>query len=412
MRYVSPAGAPIRLSDVARWVRAAVTGGNRAAEVQRQLASRHAIHGAALVSTGRAALTLLLRAMHEARPERSEVVLPSYTCFSVAASIAKARLTPRVADVNVHTLDFSAASLAEQVGDRTLAVIATNLFGYPSDFSVVRQVADAHGAFTVDDAAQALGASDGGLTVGGRGDAGLLSFDKGKNVSAIAGGVVLYGPALAASVGRQVSRLPSAPISEEIAITMKALLYSAFLPPRAYWIPNGLPWLGLGITRYTTDYPLARCSVSGAALAWAMLRREAEFTEARRRNAHELMQALDGVPGLVIPQERPGTRSAFLRLPVIFEEPSTRDAAIAALNRAGYGATRSYPTAIPDVPDLRELLAGADAEGGRAVATRIATLPTHPYVAAHDIDQMSALVRRTLVGRRHAGHRPEAAAVS
>ena len=58
-----------------------------------------------LVSSGRAALTILLEALRR-RSERREVVIPAYTCFSVASAIARAGLTIRLCDVDPVTLDL------------------------------------------------------------------------------------------------------------------------------------------------------------------------------------------------------------------------------------------------------------------------------------------------------------------
>ena len=59
---------------------------------------------------------------------------------------------------------------------------------------------------------------------------------------------------------------------------------------------------------------------------------------------------------------------------------------IAALRASGIGATGSYPQALVDVPGLQDHLIGdpAASAGGRHVAERIVTLPTHPFVSAAD----------------------------
>ncbi len=398
MRYVAPSGAPIGPGDLARWLGVRARSVDARADLARVLAGRYQVTAAVPMSTGRAAMVVALQALRDlADPRRTDVVIPSYTCYSVAASVAKAGLTIRVADIRPATLDFEDA-LTHMDHSRTLAVIATNLFGFPSDFVRLRAIAAQSGVALVDDAAQALGAESGGEAVGTRGDIGILSFDKGKNVSAMACGAILCRDSTADAVLRRVSLLAAPRIDEEIALVLKALVYTLLLPPSMYWIPNSLPWLGLGQTRYTLDYPLELSTSNAASLVTTMLRRAPAFTERRRANAAALAAALRGVPGVTPVAEQAGTRAAYLRLPLLVDQ-ALRPRLVAALTAAGIGATTSYPTAIPDIPDLREALAGVVATGGREVAARIITLPTHPFVTIRDIETMAATIIRVTGGR-------------
>ncbi|MGH9345989.1 MAG: DegT/DnrJ/EryC1/StrS family aminotransferase, partial [Vicinamibacterales bacterium] len=167
LRHVAPAGAPIRLPDLARWAGLAFTGGDVAASLQQAFCDRFGVRHSFLTSTGRAGMTLVLRALRRlAAPHRDEVVVPSYTCYSVAASIVKAGLRPRIVDIAPDTLDYAPDALARADFTRVLAIVATNLYGLPNDLSATREVARAHGVFLVDDAAQAMGASVGGRRSG------------------------------------------------------------------------------------------------------------------------------------------------------------------------------------------------------------------------------------------------------
>jgi dTDP-4-amino-4,6-dideoxygalactose transaminase len=91
----------------------------------------------------------------------------------------------------------------------------------------------------------------------------------------------------------------------------------------------------------------------------------------------------------------------FLRLPVLASDAAHQRTLIAALNEAGIGATGSYPNGLADVPELAGILLGASTEGsgGRDIATRIVTLPTHPYVSARDMDRMVDVVQQVSRGR-------------
>ena len=86
-RHVAPAGAPIGVVDLARWAGLAVAGGDSMRHLEDAFKERFGVEHSFVTSTGRAGLTLLLRALRRLAADRDEVILPTYTCYSVAASV-------------------------------------------------------------------------------------------------------------------------------------------------------------------------------------------------------------------------------------------------------------------------------------------------------------------------------------
>ena len=398
-RYVAPAGAPIGAGDLLRCAGRLLMADDPRTSLRRHLSRSLGVEHCFLMSTGRAGLTVLLQALRDLAPgTRTEVVLPSYTCYSVAASIVKAGLTPRLADVRPETLDYDPASLAQLDTSRVLAMIATNLYGTPNDMSVLTEFAHTRGIRLIDDAAQAFGASVDGRLSGTWGDVGLYSFDKGKNVSAIDGGVIVTASAeIGAALERRTAALPAPPLSVVTSALVKLAAYTTLLRPSVYWIPNGIPQLGLGTTAYATDFRLDGMSRPLAALAATMAPKANAFLVARAQRAAAIRARLEGRAGLTFTAPRSRTTSACLRLPVLADSKEMKVQLIDALNRAGIGATGSYPTSIADIPALAGMLRGAEAcAGGRAVAARIITLPTHPFVQPRDVERMVSAADRVL----------------
>lgn len=401
LRHVAPAGAPIRSRDLWTWAKRLASGENSraslASAIEKRLGSGARCYP---VSTGRAALTIILQALHDiGHSARDEVIVPSYTCFSVAAAVVRAGLTPRVADIVSGTLDYDESRLAQLDTRRTLAIVATNLYGIPNDMPRLASFARARGLFLIDDAAQALGAKVGGRPSGTWGDAGLFSFDKGKNVPAIDGGVIIAKPGpVAEAIRARVDRLPEPPARDVARGIVKAAAYAALLAPGRYWLPARMPWLGLGRTTFDLHIRLERLSRPLAALAVTMLAHEGEFRAVRRANSEMLVRGLKDVAGLSFVGGPPGAEEACLRLPVLVDEPRLRPEVIEAVNRRTGGATASYPASIADIPGLAGTIdqEPADAAGGRYVAARIVTLPTHPYVSRSDVRGIISAVRESL----------------
>ncbi len=396
LRYVPPAGSPLTTRDLARWANVAFSGTNASEALEQVLRSRFGVRHVFLASTGRAGLTLLLRAMRRlVGPARDEVVVPAYTCYSVPASVVKAGLRPRLVDVSPDTLDYEPHALESTDLTRTLAIVATNLYGLPNDLPTLARLAHQHGTFLIDDAAQAMGAAVGGRWSGTWGDAGLFSFDKGKNVSAIDGGVVVTNSDdLAGAIRAEMAGLTAPGIGTSAAHVLKALAYFVMLRPWLYGIPARIPQLGLGRTEFTTDFPLALPDRVLMALGLTMMNRLDMFTVTRRANADALLREIQSLPGIGIIAPRPDATPAYLRLPILVADARAQAAAIQSLNAAGIGASGSYPASLADVGDLQTSLAnaGQDAPGGRAVARRIVTLPTHPFVSASDIRRVRSVL--------------------
>ncbi len=392
-RRLAPAGTPLGVRDLARWAGRPATGETGTVALVDALRSQLQLRQALPVSTGRAGLTVLLRALYGiAAVGRDEVVLPAYTCYSVAASVVKAGLRPRLVDIDPQTLDYCPEQLRSADYRRVLAIVATNLYGLPSDLPFIVRIASEHGVFVVDDAAQAMGAAIGGTRSGSWGDAGVFSFDKGKNLAALEGGVVVtQSEAVWSALQAQSRTLESASAGRLPVDVLKVLAFAVFLRPWMYGLPARVPQLGLGQTVFSTDFSIARPSPVLIRLAASLIPRLDALNDARRLRARQWAAALDGLPGVRPVRVHPASRPVFLRYPVLIESEQARRDVLDSLR--DFGATASYPRALVDVPELQGHIANQAVEtpGGRQVSRSIVTLPTHGYVTAQDIVQAATI---------------------
>jgi len=394
-RHVAPAGAPIRGRDLVRWIRRWPRLRESADELRAEVCARLGRRHCYLTSTGRAGLTVLLSALKSlAPPDRDEVILPSYTCYSVPASVIRAGLRPRIVDVDRATLDLDLEKLGNADFRRVLAVVPTSLYGMPGRLPQIARVARDRGVFVVDDAAQSLGATVGGRPAGAWGDAGLLSFDKGKAISGVDGGAVVTDASeIADAVESRLRQLSPPGIATTAAHALKLGAYATCLRPEMYWLPSALPGLGLGQTTYSPGFALERESPWLAALAATMWPRLAEFTAARIANAERYRAGIPDTPLVTNVQPVDGTRPSYLRFPVLVRDRRRRDLLLRDLVAAGIGATGSYPGSIADISEARPHFASEpDATVGRLIADSIVTLPTHPYVMARDVERAIGVV--------------------
>ena len=400
MAFVAPAGTPISPLTFAVSL---ARGWTSSAEIPLgEGLAAHAGHRRYwLVSTGRAAMVLALQAMRDLSkdPQRVEVIVPAYTCYSVPASVIKAGLKPRLCDVDPASLSLDPDALRKFDFSRVLAIVTANLYGIPNHLQSIEAIAREQGVWMLDDSAQALGATLEGRAVGGFGDVGLYSFDKGKNITSLEGGALVAShPELSAALDRRHAALAPASATRTATTIVKLAAYATLLRPTLYGVVRKLPGLGLGRTVYDETYPVERYSGTLAGFAGTLLKRLPSLTGGRRDKAAALQAELSKVPGLRLIESPASSQPAYARYPFLMTDATQRAAVLEKLDAAGIGATASYPSALCDVPEVARHLPTADLEmpGAREVASTIVTLPTHAYSPANLPVRAAASIRAAL----------------
>lgn len=122
-----------------------------------------------------------------------EVIVPAFTYVASAEVIALLGLSPVMVDVDPFTFNLTAELIEPAITGRTKAVIPVHLFGQSCDMEPIRNLAERHQLFIVEDNAQAIGAeytfSDGRVSrTGTLGDIGCTSFYPSKNLGAYGDG--------------------------------------------------------------------------------------------------------------------------------------------------------------------------------------------------------------------------------
>ncbi len=141
--------------------------------------TRHAIG----VSSGTDAILLALMALDIGPGD--EVLCPAFTFFATAGCVARVGATPVFVDSCATSFNIDVADAARRITPRTKAILPVHLYGQTADMDAIRNLAEAHGLFVIEDAAQALGAIFRGQPAGSMGDFGAFSFFPTKNLGAL-----------------------------------------------------------------------------------------------------------------------------------------------------------------------------------------------------------------------------------
>ena len=76
-----------------------------------------------------------------------------------------------------------------KISDKTRAIMPVHIYGHPEDMKLIREIANDHNLYVIEDAAEAHGAEAHGKKVGGIGDIGSFSFYANKIITTGEGGM-------------------------------------------------------------------------------------------------------------------------------------------------------------------------------------------------------------------------------
>jgi dTDP-4-amino-4,6-dideoxygalactose transaminase len=336
------------------------------------------------VSSGKAALTLILLALGHLS-KKTEVICPAYTCFSVPASIRKAGLKIVPCDVDTATFDFDYGSLKKKLTNQTLCVIATHLFGIPADLDRLRILCAERGVFLVEDAAQAMGGGHNGQRLGTIGDVGFYSLDRGKNITCGSGGIIVTRDCrIATGLAEEYKYLEQPRLTDDLTNLLQLCLMSVLIHPWLYWIPAGMRFLKLGQTFFPREFPIRKLSSRRAALLRHWRDRLDASTRARAEAGTCFFKNLPWSHG-----ER--KYIAYLRLPMLVNNRKTRDEIYKRSKEWGLGLSLMYPTAVHEIEEIKCMFHREEFPGARKIAETLVMLPTHHLLSEGDKNRIRKL---------------------
>ncbi len=120
-----------------------------------------------------------------------EVIGPDVTWIASMAPVSYVGAAPVFVDILPDTWCIDPEAVEAAITPRTRAIIGVDLYGSMCDWHALRSIADRHGLFLLQDAAEALGSTYAGQPAGGHGDAGVFSFHGSKTLTTGEGGMVV-----------------------------------------------------------------------------------------------------------------------------------------------------------------------------------------------------------------------------
>ena len=266
---------------------------------------------AAAVSSGTAGLHLLCRIAGLAPGD--EAITSPFSFVASANCAIYEGATPVFADVDERTMNLTPEAVEAAITERTKAVVAVDIFGYPCELDPLRELCDRHGLALIQDACEALGAEYKGAPVGSHGPSAVFAFYPNKQMTTGEGGMVTTH-------------------SEEEWALLKSL--------RNQGRADGGGWLEHA--RLGFNY---RIDDIRAALGIGQLEKIETILALRRSVAQRYSELLSGIEGVDVPlpDDADHVRSWFVYV-VTLARGTDRERVIAELERQGIATSRYLPS--------------------------------------------------------------------
>ncbi len=142
----------------------------------------------AAVSSGTAGLHVSVRLAGVGPGD--EVITSPYSFVACANCALYEGATPVFADIHPRTYNLEPAAVEAAITERTKAIVAVDIFGYPCELDPLLELCDRHGLALIEDACEALGARYKGRPVGAHGKPTTYAFYPNKQITTGEGGAV------------------------------------------------------------------------------------------------------------------------------------------------------------------------------------------------------------------------------
>jgi dTDP-4-amino-4,6-dideoxygalactose transaminase len=232
------------------------------------------------VSSGTAALHCAYAAI-ELGPE-DEVITPPITFIATQATAAFFGAKVVFADVQPDTANIDPAAVAAAITPRTKAIVAVDYAGHPADLDELRQIADDHRIYLIEDAAHSMGSCYKGQAVGSIADITTFSFYPTKNMTTAEGGAVASIHPELLEKAKRFSRQGLVRDKDEFKLENQGLWHQE-------------------VHEFGLNYRLPDVL---CALGISQLKRLEIFKNQRREVFEKYTEVLSGIPNLHLPSKR------------------------------------------------------------------------------------------------------------
>jgi perosamine synthetase len=331
--------------------------GPRAIAFEEAFASYVGVSHAVAVSSGTAALHCAVHALGIGPGD--EVITTPFTFIATATAALYERAKIVFADIRSDDFLIDPNEIAKKVTKRTKAVITVDLFGKLCDYKAIRKAIPKNVAI-IEDACQAVGAVREGVRSGAWGDVGAFSLYATKNIMVGEGGMLVTKSAKYAKLSKLFRN-----VGQSDRYVYESLGYHYRMPEIS------------------------------AALGISQLSKVERFNKIRRNRADKLRKGLQGIQGLIVPQDcGPDHVYHQFTIRVTSEYKHTRDELVDFMGSNGISVGTYYPKPLHLYSMFKEMgYRRGDFPVAERLSHEVISLPVHPLVSENDLAYIIKTIR-------------------
>jgi dTDP-4-amino-4,6-dideoxygalactose transaminase len=333
---------------------AAFVGGSYAKTFENQFAAMIGVTHCVGVGNGTDAIEIAIEAL--GLPQGSEIIVPGNSFIASSEAVTRSGHKVVFADVDEDSYVLTTDTVKAKLSEKTSAIVAVHLYGHPCDMDALIDLAKEKGLRIIEDCAQAHLAECRGRRVGSLGDIATFSFYPGKNLGA-------YGDAGAITTNCEALALKTRKIANHGRVA-----------------------------KYDHEFEGRNSRLDGiqAAVLSAKLPYLDSWTERRIQIADYYLDALKGIPGLVLAVRQPWAKQAYHLFVVRTEQ---RNALKEYLTQNGIETGIHYPIALPKLAAYEYLGQGCESFFVNRSDSLLLSLPIGEHLSLQEAGIVADAVR-------------------
>jgi len=302
-----------------------------------------------------------------------EVILPSFTFVASANAVITGGAKPVFADISYDTCNIDPESIKRLISPNTEAIMPVHFGGQSADMIAIMNIAENHNLCVIEDSAETIGGTHNGQLAGSFA-IGCFSFYPTKNLTTGEGGMLTTN-------------------DDELAHKVKALLAHGIDKSTYEREDKDKSWFR-SASRIGYNF---RMSNILAAIGVEQLKKLPEMNQKRRDISARLTKALEDIPEIKTPVERPENKHVYQMYTIRIQEGIDRDAFVRGLNEKGVGASiHFYPPVHQMKPYMGDQYRKDDLSVTEQVILEIVTLPMYPQMSDDDLGYMVDSIREII----------------